>query len=84
MCSQKVRRMKVMRLSGDKANPYNRMKKNRLCGLVVCAEIENYVSGFPCFLGFLSYLKSRKTRKTWKTQFEFFSIARDNLLCIFG
>lgn len=67
MCSQKVRRMEVIRLVGDRANPHNRMKKNRLCGLVVYAESKNYVSGFPCFLGFLGYLKSRKTRKTWKT-----------------
>ena len=28
MCPQKVRGMKVMRLSGDKANPHNRKKKN--------------------------------------------------------
>ena len=34
-CPQKVRGMEVIRLLGDKANPYNRMKKNRLCGLVV-------------------------------------------------
>ena len=67
MCSQKVRRMEVIRLVGDRANPHNRMKKNRLCGLVVWDESENHVSGFPCFLGFLGYLKSRKTRKTWKT-----------------
>ena len=34
-CSQTVRRMEVMRLSGDKANLHNRMKKNWLCGIVV-------------------------------------------------
>ena len=27
-CPQEVRRMEVMRLSGDKENSYNRMKKN--------------------------------------------------------
>ena len=32
---QKVRRIDVIRLLGDKENPHNRMKKNRLCGLVV-------------------------------------------------
>ena len=62
----KVRRMEVIRLVGDRANPHNRMKKNRLCGFVV-AKNKNCVLGFPCFLGFLGYLKSRKTRKTWKT-----------------
>ena len=35
MCLQKVRRMKVIRLVGDKKNLHNRMKKNRLCGLVI-------------------------------------------------
>lgn len=34
-CPQEVHRMEVMRLSGDKVNPYNRMKKNWLCGIVV-------------------------------------------------
>ena len=35
MCPQEVRGMEVIRLVGDRANPHNRMKKNRLCGLVV-------------------------------------------------
>ena len=35
MCPQEVRRIEVMRLSGDKANPHNRMKKNWLCGFIV-------------------------------------------------
>ena len=34
-CPQEVRRMEVMRLSGDKVNLHNRMKKNWLCGFVV-------------------------------------------------
>ena len=34
-CPQEVRGMEVIRLLGDKVNPYNRMKKNWLCGLVV-------------------------------------------------
>ena len=33
MCSQEVRGMEVMRLLGDKENPHNRVKNNRLCGL---------------------------------------------------
>ena len=33
--SQVVRGVEVIRLLGDKWNPHNRMKKNRLCGLVV-------------------------------------------------
>ena len=35
MCPQEVRRIEVMRLSGDKVNPHNRMKKNWLCRFVV-------------------------------------------------
>ena len=35
MCPQEVRGIEVMRLLGDKVNPYNRMKKNWLCGIVV-------------------------------------------------
>ena len=35
MRPQEVRRMEVMRLSGDKVNPHNQMKKNWLCGFVV-------------------------------------------------
>ena len=66
MCPRKVRRIEVIRLSGDEANPHNRMKKNRLCGLVVFAKSKNYVSGFPFFPCFLGQLKSRKTRKIWK------------------
>ena len=58
--------MKVIRLLGDKAKMYNRMKKNRLCGFVVCAERKKYVLGFPHFPYFLVYLKSRKTQKTRK------------------
>ena len=37
-CPQEVRGMEVMRLLGDKVNPYNRMKKNWLCGFVVWME----------------------------------------------
>ena len=33
MCPKEVRGIEVMRLLGDKVNPHNRMKKNRLCGL---------------------------------------------------
>ena len=66
MCPQEVRRMEVMRLLGDKVNPYNRMKKNWLFGFVVCAERKKYVLGFPYFPCFLVYLKSRKIRKIWK------------------
>ena len=33
-CPQKVRGIEVTRLLGDKVNPYNRMKKNWLCGFV--------------------------------------------------
>ena len=67
ICPRKVRGIEVMRLLGDKANPYNRMKKNRLYGFVVFAKSKDCVLGFPCFPCFLCYLKSRKTRKTWKT-----------------
>jgi hypothetical protein len=35
MCPQEVRGIEVMRLLGDKVNPYNRMKKNWLCGFIV-------------------------------------------------
>ena len=66
MCPQEVRGIETMRLSGDKVNPYNRMKKNRLCGFVVCAERKKYVLGFPYFPYFLVYLKSRKIRKIRK------------------
>ena len=38
-----------MRLSGDKANPHNRMKKNRLCGFVVCAERKKICIRFSAF-----------------------------------
>ena len=38
MCSQKVRRMEVIRLVGDRATLYNRMKKNWLYGFVICVE----------------------------------------------
>ena len=39
MCSQKVRGSEVMRLLGNKANLYNRQKKNRLCGFCcLCGE----------------------------------------------
>ena len=31
---QKVRGAEAIRLSGDKANSHNRMKKNWLCGIV--------------------------------------------------
>ena len=49
MCPQEVRRMEVMRLLGDKVNPYNRMKKNWLCGFVVCAERKNIYIRFSVF-----------------------------------
>ena len=32
--SQDVRGSKAIRLLGDKENPHNRMKNNRLCGFV--------------------------------------------------
>lgn len=40
---QKVRGVEVIRLLGDKENPHNRMKNNRLCGFVVFAENKNSV-----------------------------------------
>lgn len=51
---QKVRRMEVIRLLGDNANLHNRVKKNRLCGFVVCAERKKICirfSGFSVFSG---------------------------------
>ena len=41
--------MEVMRLLGDKVNPYNRVKKNWLCGFVVCAERKNKEIVFRVF-----------------------------------
>ena len=52
MCSQKVRGSEVMRLLGNKANLYNRQKKNRLCGFVVCVEKKKQRQ----YLGFLGYI----------------------------
>ena len=52
MCSKEVRRMELVRLLGDKANPHNRMKYNRLCGFVVCVEKKKQRQ----YLGFLGYI----------------------------
>ena len=49
MCSQEVRRMEVIRLVGDRANPHNRMKKNRLCGLVFVWRRKNKEIVFRVF-----------------------------------
>ena len=42
-----------MRLLGDKVNSHNRMKKNWLCGFVICAERKKYIrfSVFSVFSG---------------------------------
>ena len=52
ICPRKVRGMEVIRLLGDKANPYNRMKKNRLYGFVICVEKKKQRQ----YLGFLGYI----------------------------
>ena len=52
MCSREVRGVEVIRLLGDKVNPHNRMKQNRLCGFVVCVEKKKQRQ----FLGFLGYI----------------------------
>ena len=47
-----VRGSEVMRLLGNKANMYNRQKRNRLCGFVVCVEKKKQRQ----YLGFLGYI----------------------------
>ena len=39
MCSQEVRRMEVMRLLGDKANPHNRKKRIGYADFFVLREL---------------------------------------------
>ena len=53
MCSQEVRRMEVMRLLGDKENPHNRMRKNRLCGFIFDLCEQNIGCGFSGYCGFV-------------------------------
>ena len=65
--SQEVRKSEVIRLLGNKANPHNRKKKNRLCGFIIYADIKNTSLGFPIYTGFTGFGKSWKTRKTRKT-----------------
>ena len=38
MCSQEVRRMEVIRLVGDRANPHNRMKRIGYADWCLCGE----------------------------------------------
>ena len=52
MCLQKVCRMEVMRLLDDKANPHNRMRKNRLCGFVFDLCEQNICCSFSGYCGF--------------------------------
>ena len=49
---QKVRRIDVIRLLGDKENPHNRMKKNRLYRFVICVEKKKQRQ----YLGVLGYI----------------------------
>ena len=49
MCSREVRGVEVIRLLGDKANPHNRMRKNRLCGFVFLYGEEKTKTVFRVF-----------------------------------
>ena len=64
MCSKEVRRMEVMRLLGDKVNPHNRMKENRLCGFLIYNNIKKLLLDYPYYLDFPYFIKSRKTGKS--------------------
>ena len=60
MCSQEVRGMEVMRLSGDKANPHSRMRKNRLCGFLIYNNMNKLLLDYPDFLDFADFNKPEK------------------------
>ena len=60
MCSQEVRGMEVMRLSGDKANPHSRMRKNRLCGFLIYNNMNKLLLDYPDFLDFADFNKTEK------------------------
>lgn len=64
MGSQKVRRIEVIRLLGDKGNPHNRKKKNRLCGFLIYNNIKKLLLDYPYYLDFPYFIKSRKTGKS--------------------
>ena len=64
MCQQNVRRMEVMRLLGDKVNPHNQMKENRLCGFSIYNYIKKLLLDYPYYLDFPYFIKSRKTGKS--------------------
>ena len=64
MCSQEVRRMEVMRLLGDKVNPHNRIRKNRLCGFIFDLCEQNIECSFSGFSGYCGFWKTAETAIT--------------------
>ena len=64
MCSQEVRRMEVMRLLGDKVNPHNRIRKNRLCGFIFDLCEQNIGCSFSGFSGYCGFGKTAITAET--------------------
>ena len=53
--SQEVRKSEVIRLLGNKANPHNRKKKNRLCGFIIYADIKKYIIRFSNLFRFYRF-----------------------------
>ena len=63
VCPQKVRRMEVVRLVGDRSNSHNRMKKNRLCGFLIYNNMDKLLLDYPDFMDFPYFEKPKKPGK---------------------